>query len=139
MADLKRTLENSVIAWLASATHGQSIPIAASNDADSDAITLPAIVVRATPGNESIPATGIVECDVAVAYHWQADDTADTSASAVWDKIMAALRWDALAARLSDATSLTVWGVQWDGSESHDIDERKHVQTFTFRAHAQAS
>jgi len=140
MADLKRQLENSLIAWLAnSATHSQAIGIAGCNDIDDDALALPALVVKATTGGEAIHGTGIVVCDVGVAYHWQADDTTDTAASAVWDKIMAVLRWDDLAARLSDYANLTVLGVIWDGSEGHDIDERHHKQTFNFTAHAYAS
>jgi len=139
MADLKRTLENSVIDWLGkTATHSQTLGITPANAVDDDALTLPALVVRVTVGDEHIFKSGVYDCTIEISYHWQSDDTTASTGSTLWGKVGYIMRWDDLAARLSDAANLTVWGVTW-GAEEHEIIERNHIQRLTINAIAQPS
>jgi hypothetical protein len=140
MPDLQRLTENAVIAWLgASATHSQTLGITPVNSSSDATATLPRIVVTCLPQGETIHGSGVYDVQCTVAYHWQANDTTAANASTLWAKVKAIMLWDALAARLSDLSSFTCHGAIFDGSESHDIEERHHTQTLTLRLVCQPS
>jgi hypothetical protein len=140
MADLQRLTENAVIAWLAaSGTHSQTIGLTGVHAISDDAITLPALVVSCLPQSERFHGTGIYDVQCTITYHWQADDTTDAAASTVWGKIKYVMLWDELRTRLSDLADFTCWGALWDGTETHDIENRHHRQSITLTLIAQPS
>ena len=124
--------EQSVIDWLAaSATHGNTLGIAAQHGDGTDTLALPAIVVLAEIGEEYVHNSGWFRCVVEVRLHTQAHDTDATAAEVIWQKIRAILGWDELAARLSDLADYHCWMVTREGGETNETMETgQQVRTY---------
>lgn len=134
---LETSIEQSLITWLqATATHGISLSafnIRKAEEDATDALTLPAIIVKATrEAEDPAPGTGCWRCNVEVQMLVQADDTAEATMKSHWHNLMYVLMWDDLKARLSDYEGLLIHGVVREAGTRRDVDDRHWLNSYNF-------
>ena len=108
-ADVEFLVEEAIIEQLATDAVLSTIQIL--HDDDSGEIVLPAVVVKASDGEEKWHNTGIMQVVVGVHLHCNADDTPPEEIRDLWDRVMQVLLWDTLATELSTLEDFHCYGV----------------------------